>query len=193
MKNNMIKLAGVAAVAIALSQTIQAASITGNIGFNGNAVLDTTSANTASQVVSWNTSTVGGDSGTFATAGVAANSIAQIFGPFNFNSSTPMTLWTVGGSGGVPLFTFTLGSSSIFFQGGGFVNVIITGTVSAIGYDATAFTGTFSVSNPSQNGTAQFSENLQFNSSSVPDGGTTVMLLGAALSGLALMKRKLVA
>lgn len=201
MKNKLIKLAVVAAATAAILQSAQAAPITGNIGFNGNAVLDTTSANNATQVVSWNTSTVGGDSGTFATMGVLANSLANINGPWNFNSSFAapgMTFWTVTGTG--ITFTFNLLSSTIYSQGGGFLNVNISGTVTATGVnsaglDTTAFSGTFSISNPSQNGTAQFSQNLQFfpPTTSVPDGGTTVLILGATLSGLALIRRKLVA
>jgi hypothetical protein len=202
MKNKLIKLAVVAAASATLLQTVNAAPITGNIGFNGNAVLDTMSANTATEVVSWNTSTVGGDSGTFATAGVLANSAAIINAPLVFASSFAapgMSFWTVTGTGGI-MFTFNLLSSAIYSQGGGFLNVNISGTVSASGpgssaWDTTAFSGTFSVSNPSQNGTAQFSQNLQFfpPTTTVPDGGTTVLILGASLSGLALIRRKLAA
>jgi hypothetical protein len=202
MKNKLIRLAVVAAASATILQTVHATPISGNIGFNGNAVLDTSSANTATEVISWNTSTVGGDSGTFATMGVLANSTAMINGPFSFVSSFAapgMSFWTVTGSGGI-VFTFNLLSSVIYSQGGGFLNVNISGTVSAsgpgsAGLDMTPFSGTFSVSNPSQNGTAQFSQNLQFfpPTSAVPDGGTTVLILGASLSGLALIRRKLVA
>jgi hypothetical protein len=194
MKNKLI-LSAVAVASAALMQTVQATPITGNIGFNGNAVLDTSSANTATEVTSWNSSVVGGDSGTFATLGVNSSSLVTMtLSTWNFNSGSLPSFWTVTMAG--TTFTFDLTSSSIFFQGGGFLNVNVLGTVSvsganSAGYDTTTFAGTFSVSNPSQNGTAQFSQNLQFNS--VPDGGTTMLLLGSALSGLALIKRKLVA
>jgi hypothetical protein len=76
-------------------------------------------------------------------------------------------------------------------SGNAYLSVYLVGTVTGNGFDATAFTGSFQVSDPSVNGLATFTTRLSFNS--VPDGGTTVILLGAALSGLALIKRKLVA
>jgi hypothetical protein len=195
MKNKLILSAVSVVASVSLLQTAQATPITGNIGFNGNAVLDTSSANSATEVVSWNNSVVGGDSGTFAAYSINPSStVTMTLSSWNFNSGTLPSFWTVT-TGGIT-FTFDLASSYIYSQGGGFLNVNVFGSVTAsgpnsAGLDTTTFAGTFSVSNPSQNNTAQFSQNLQFNS--VPDGGTTVLLLGSALSGLALIKRKLVA
>jgi hypothetical protein len=80
------------------------------------------------------------------------------------------------------------------------LNVLLTGTVSGNGFDTTAFTGSFQTANPSSgpghgfpnDGLTTFTERISFGSSaSVPDGGTTIMLLGVALVGLGLIKRKL--
>jgi hypothetical protein len=193
MKNKMIKLAVAAVAAVALAQTSQATLITGNIGFSGSAVLNSGTEAGATQVVSWGSTLVTSDSGTFATIPtIVVNTTPVTFNlaPWNFNSSyaTPGTsFWTVGN------FTFDLLSSSIYSNSGGFLNVVLSGIVTDTidGFTATGFNGSFQLGDPSSNGQTTFTTRLSFNS--VPDGGITVMLLGAALSGLALIKRKLVA
>jgi hypothetical protein len=174
-----------AAVVVALGQNVQAVPITGSIGFAGTAVLNTPNATTASTVVGWINSHVETSSGDFALY-TALNDAVFFYAPWNFNSGPlPNFFWTVKG------FKFSLSASAIYSQGPIFLDVVLTGTVSGNGFDATAFEGTFQVANPPSNaGLAQFSERLSFNS--IPDGGTTALLLGAALSGLALIKRKFV-
>ena len=157
--------------------------ITGNIGFSGAVQLDTGSAQTATEAIAWINTVVNATSGSFTT--VANNSAVTLATPWFFNSGVLNNFWSVGG------FTFNLASSSIYSQDSLFLNVVLAGTVTANGYDATAFTGTFQVANPPANGVTTFTERLSFNS--VPDGGTTALLLGSALSGLALIRRKLVA
>ena len=185
---NIFKIVAATAVAVAITQTVQAVPnpINGNIGFSGTAVLDTSDANTATKVITWGTdNVVGSDSGSFVGL-VTIGDAVTLLAPWSFNSTGPLNnFWKVDG------FTFTLNSSSIFSQVGGFLNVSISGTVSGNGFDTTAFSGSLQLANPSANGATTFTERLSFNS--VPDGGTTVLLLGAALSGLALMKRKFVA
>jgi hypothetical protein len=179
---NFVKIVAAAVVAVAIAQTVQAVPlppITGNIAFSGAATLNTSSVNTATEVVSWGVNTVTSDSGTFPTALIGTT--VTLFSPWKFNSGPQNNFWSVTG------FTFNLSSSSIFYQGNGLLYVIIAGTVSGAGYAATAFSGAITIQNPPGKG-ATFSESLSFNS--VPDGGTTVLLLGSALSGLALIKRK---
>ena len=55
--------------------------------------------------------------------------------------------------------------------------------------NVTAFTGTFQINQQPVNGVTKFSQNYSFNG--VPDGGSTMLLLGAAMSGLVLIRRKL--
>jgi len=180
---NIIKFAAVAAIAVALTQTVQAVPITGNIGFSGKVQLNSGSVQTATQATAWFNTVVNGQSGSF--AGVADGTSVAIATPWSFTSGAVGSFWSVGG------FTFDLISSSIYSQDSLFLNVILTGTVSAAGFEATAFTGTFQVANPPSNGQTTFTERLSFNA--VPDGASTILLLGSALTGLGLLKRKFVA
>ncbi|HYG22130.1 MAG TPA: VPDSG-CTERM sorting domain-containing protein [Verrucomicrobiae bacterium] len=110
-----------------------------------------------------------------------------LFTDFQFSpvlSPSPVSpLWVANG------ITFTLSSVSITSQTGTGLTLFGTGTISAPGYDLTSGTWTIGVTSPDsvtfsfQSGTA----------AGVPDGGTTVMLLGAALSGLGLIRRKMAA
>ena len=192
----MIKLAGVVAVALALTQTLQAVTITGNIGFTGGVTYNTGSAATATQVTSWITPQVTLVSGDFKTPapfavapGTAATFTSSVW---NFNTSTAISsFWSVGG------FTFKLLSSYIVSQGGtpgvnGFVVVSGAGIVSGNGYSDTAMSWSFSSQDPTS-GSNPDSWTFSASANSVPDGGATVMLLGIALSGAALLKRKLAA
>jgi hypothetical protein len=182
---NMFKFAGVAALVLALSQTLQAVPITGAIGFTGRVSLDTTSAGTATEVVNWVNPAVNGTTGSFTT--VANATSVNFASPWFFTTTSPInTFWTVGG------FTFQLLSSWITYQGGGSVIVNGTGIVSGNGYTATTLGWSFTTQDPavtSNPSTFTFSAS----SNSVPDGGATVMLLGIALSGVALLRRKLTA
>ena len=187
MKNTFIVFAGAAVLTVALTQTDQAVPITGNIGFSGTADLNAHSVNTATAVVAggWGNTTVGSDSGSFAFI-PTLTPVVMTSSQWNFVSGALPAFWSVGG------FTFDLASSSIFSQGGGFLNVLLAGTVSGNSYDPTAFTGSFQVANPSANGDVTFTERISFNSPvSVPDGGATVLLLGMGLVAMALLKRRM--
>ena len=161
-------------------QTAQAVPITGNIGFSGSAQLDSTSVQTATKVVSWNKNTVDSESGSFSS--VPIGSAVLLASPWMFNSGTLNNFWTVGG------FTFNLISSSVFSQNS-FLNVNLIGTISGNGFDVSPFTGTFQVANPSANGMTTFTERLSFANVGVPDGGSTMIMLGLAALTMGLVKR----
>ena len=180
---NILKVVAVAAVALALTSSVQAVPVTGNIGFSGAVQLNSSSVQTATEALAWFNTVVNATSGSFTT--VPNGTAVALATPWFFNSGAQPNFWITGG------FTFNLISSAIYSQDNLFLNVVLAGTVTGNGFDATAFTGTFQVANPSANGLTTFTERLSFNS--VPDGGTTVMLLGAALSGMALIKRKFMA
>jgi hypothetical protein len=192
----MIKLAGVVAVAFALTQTLQAIPITGGIGFQGAVTLNTSSAGTATAVTSWVSPSVLLTSGSFTTV-PNFTSVAFAIGNWYFSSAgLPGSLtypinnfWKVGG------FSFQLQSSGIVTQGGGAVNVQGTGVVSGNSFDPTVLTWSFTTQDPSVGGTANGDPLYTFSASTVaptvPDGGATVMLLGIALSGVAMLRRKL--
>jgi hypothetical protein len=102
-------------------------------------------------------------------------------------TSTPLSsFWTVDG------FTFELLSSWITAQGVGSVAVQGTGNITGNGYTPTDYSWSFTTQDPSVavvNGHDAWT--FSASSNAVPDGGTTMLLLGSALSGIALLKRKL--
>lgn len=175
-------LPGIAAVAVAaLCGSASAANINGGITFTGGVTLDTGSASTATQVLTWQNTEVESLDGDFAGF-VAAGDAATFTAPWTFNSGAHAALWQVGG------FTFDLIGSSIAFQGMGSVIVSGTGTISGNGFDPTDGVWRFTTQNPSADGIFSFSASVE--SVSVPDGGLTIALLGAALSGLVFLRRR---
>jgi len=102
--------------------------------------------------------------------------------PWIFNPSTPTPgLWSVGG------FTFDLLSSTVVTQNAQFLSISGTGIVSGNGFDPTAMEWSFTAQNAGGRPRTIFS--FSANGIAVPDGGTTVMLLGAALGALGLARR----
>jgi hypothetical protein len=189
MKYSFLKTVSLAAVAFALAQSVQATPITGTIGFTGRVVLDTDSASTATQVISWVNPTVNGTSGSFSS--VATGTAATITQPWSFTTGSMPSFWSAGG------FTFNLAYSSITSQGGnagttGYVNVSGIGSVSGNGYDATSIIWNFSTQDPR---IASNPDSFTFSASNiaVPDGASTIALLGFALTGASMLRRKLAA
>src|SRR5271154_1942558 len=105
---NVLKIVAVAAVAVALTQTVQAipAYITGNIAISGAATLNTASVNTATQVTSWGVNTVVSDSGAFPIA-LVGNTVTMTSSTWSFASGALPSFWSVGG------FTFNLLNSYV--------------------------------------------------------------------------------
>ncbi len=188
MKKTQIPIIGAAMLFMALAQTIQAIPITGDIGFTGRASYDTTSAGTATEVVNWINPNVNGTSGSF--TGIANGTPSNLVSPWFFATSSAInSFWTAGG------FTFQLLSSWVTAQGAGTLGYVIvngTGVVSGNGYTPTVLGWSFSSQDPA---VTQDPATFTFSASadSVPDGGATVVLLGIALSGMAVLKRKLTA
>jgi VPDSG-CTERM motif len=185
MKNTWLKLTAVVTAVVCFVGVAQAIPISGNIGFSGGVQLDTPNVNTASEVVGWITPQVlSGATGSF--SGIAGGTPVALAAPWVFTAATP-SFWQVGG------FTFNVASSLVIENtlGFGSLTVDVFGTVVSAGFDPSAFSGSFDVGNPTSGGPNQFTARLSF--FPVPDGGTTVMLLGGALMGLGLLKRKLMA
>ncbi len=192
MKNSLLKIASVATVAFALAQSLQANPITGTIGFTGRVVLDTDSAATATQVSSWVNPTVNGTSGSFTS--VANGTAATITQPWSFNTGLMTSFWSAGG------FTFDLAGSSITSQGGNpgttaYLNVSGYGLVSGNGYEATTMIWNFSSQDPKIAGVNDNADSFTFSASNiaVPDGASTIALLGFALTGASMLRKKFVA
>jgi hypothetical protein len=187
MKNNRFnKIAAAVAAVVCLTGIAQAVPITGNIGFSGAVELNTTTANTATEATAWYNTVAANPSGSFVGL-VSQGAAVSMTGatPWSFNSGALANFWTVDG------FTFNLVSSSIFSQVGGFLDVVMAGTVTGNGFTTTAFNGSFQVADPASSAPQTFTERLSF--ASVPDGGTTAMLLGFGFLGLGLFRRKMLA
>lgn len=171
------------------SQQAEAAFISGNINFAGGVRFDTNSLATATRVNTWFDSNGNagfssvqvGSTGDF--SGIAAGTQATMATPWIFNPSTPTPgLWSVAG------FTFDLLSSTIVTQTSTFLNITGTGIISGNGFDPTAGTWAFSVQNAGGGTLTEFS--FSANSNAVPDGGSAVALLGIALTGIEVLRRK---
>jgi len=187
MKNNWLKIGVAVAAVMGLTGLAQADQINGDITFTGGAQLNTGSSGTATGVIGWQDTTVESSDGDLAS--VAPGTAVTFKSPWFFVSGPVVGLWSVGG------YTFDLNFSTIQFQGGSPASVSVTGqgTLSGNGFDATTFSWAFTTQDPGAGNPLVFSFSAAAGSvaGSVPDGGTTVMLLGSSLLGLGLLKRKL--
>ena len=187
MKKTILAVLAMGALSCAFfSQQLQAAAISGDVAMGGQIQFNS-SLGTATTVTHW--ISVGANNDGFGTVLGVTGDLATFISPldeaamaqpWNFSSGGPQAaLWSVGG------FTFDLASSTIVTQIFNFLNVTGVGTISGNGFDPTPATFTLTVT--------QLGTRLVFgaitSSTTVPDGGTTVMLLGAALGALGMARR----
>src|SRR5438874_156776 len=167
-----------------------AANIQGNINFAGAVQFDTHSLLTATRINTWFdahgnagfSSVTSGGTGDFAS--IPAGTQATMAQPWIFNPSTATPgLWSVGG------FTFDLLSSTIVAQTTTLLAISGTGTVSGNGFAPTSMDWMFTAQNAGGHNMTTFSFSANGVSGAVPDGGTTVMLLGGALGALGMARR----
>jgi VPDSG-CTERM motif len=187
MKTKWMITTAVAAL-VGFSATVHATLITGQIGFTGSDLQFT--ANSVTFISTGIVDPTGPTqpSGSWAPAAGA--------GPVTFNNITSFSPLTVN----TPLWTFTIGTTVYSFALTSLtVDTDIPGTILALTGSGTATIsgGVYTPTAATWSLTATSGGPVDFTFSSgntaVPDGGTTAMLLGAGLSGLALLKRKLVA
>ena len=198
MKNKMIKLTGVAVAVLGIASAAYANTITGAVGFSGNSlILNASTAAASTEVLSWGTQTAAGSINNGTTTTYSGTPVGGLPAPFVFATGGPggplttvpiSSFWTIG------IYSFQLTSFN-YNNGvsGQDLDINMLGIVTDGLGDSGNWSGSFSTQNPnigSGSGGYTYTESLSFGS--VPDGGTTVLLLGAALSGLALLKRKLV-
>jgi hypothetical protein len=184
MKKTFLSLCIAGGMFSAAAPNLYAVPITGVIGFSGTAQLDGPTVDTSSEVLSWSGNNVTGiASGSF--AGLSGSPVA-LASPWFFNSGVLNNFWVVNG------FTFDLTSSHIYSSSSKSISVILTGTVvsTIAGLDPTSFIGDFTVQDPSasQNGNYFYTESISFGA--VPDGGTTVLLMGISALALGAVKYK---
>jgi len=179
------------AVALGLGAigTAQATLVNGTIGFTGQAMYDTGSAGTATQVSSWSSAGVLGTDGVFTA--IPNFTSVTFAAPWTFNSGPVATFWTVTSGG--QTFTFDLVSSYIASQGGGAIAVKGTGFVTGTGttaYQSTALDWSFTSQDPKA-GAAGWT--FSASSSSVPEPSTIVagalLLLPFGISTVRILRK----
>jgi hypothetical protein len=196
MKNNIIKYMAGAAMALGLAATVQAApmgTITGGISMSGTYTVTGGNLGAATSFATFSLATIAG-APTGSYAGLAGDLVALT--PFTFGSGTgprpisvtPLWLTTPGSAS----YSFDLTSLSVNTHTGSVLDMSGAGTLhiptDINGNSWTDTPGDWVFTANSLGGTFSFSAS---NGALMPDGGMTVMLLGAALSGLALIRRKL--
>jgi hypothetical protein len=167
----------------------QAAQINGTIDFAGSVMFDSSHLDNATQVMLWRDvfgnlgfSNVAATTGDF--MGIPLGTQATMATPWIFTPSTNTPgLWEVGG------FRFNLLSATVVDQTATFLNITGIGIITAAGFEDTAATWAFTVQNAGGNHDFfSFSANT---GTGVPDGGSAVALLGLALTGIEVLRRKL--
>jgi hypothetical protein len=168
--------------------------IVGSIDFGGTVTFDTTSLATATEVMTWPSSFVLQDSGSFSS--ISPGTHSAMAPQWIFNQGTPATpspgpatsgLWSVGG------FTFNLSSATVVpGQTNNFLHVTGTGTVTSANNSFAATPGLWSFTVSNSNGQDQTTFGFQANSTAVPEPGTLGLItVGSfALGGIAWSRRK---
>src|SRR5512132_17996 len=188
MKKTILAVLAMGALSCALfSQQAQAAQVTGEIHMAGDVVFDTVDLSSSTAVNHWisiqnnlEQATTFGATDDFAV--IPTGTEADMTHPWTFSPSTPTApLWNIPAFG----FSFDLASiTSVTKQGDNFLNILASGTVHATGFDDTPALFSFTVNNPDGMTHVTYSFANATVTVPTPDGGTTVMLLGAALSVL---------
>jgi len=176
MKNLNLALALSAALALGAAR---ATPITGTINFDGEAKVNTGDLLTATSFTSISgVSVVPVESGNY----VGTTGAPVTFTPFSFTASAVTPLWA-----------FTVGSTSYWFNATGtidvtqfsiknakFLNLSGSGMAYETGYCPTP--GTWSITDTSTGGEMTFAFGAD---TTVPDSGSTVLLIGLGLAGVA--------
>jgi hypothetical protein len=194
MNTGINKSIVLAALGIVTVGSANADPITGSISFTGGITLNNADFSLVDRVSMWTSATGPGsptvlsDSGSFA-AFIAPGTAVSFNAPWMLNNTTGINnFWSVGG------FVFNLISSQITSDAPGTgIQVTGVGTITGpAGSGLTATPGVLSFSVPdSITGDSLGSPIFTFQGETdMPDGGTTLILLGASLSGMALIRWK---
>lgn len=181
-----------ALVALILVSSAQAASITGSINFasdSGGGVtlqdslgITTTNFPAAKGVKSWSLAKTTSSNGSFLSV-PNGQSVSFNTTPWVFNPSTPIApLWSIPSGNN---FSFSLASSLVVVHTSTFLVVSGTGILSGSGFDDTPARWFFTTHTQPVNGQYVWSSSTV----AIPEAGTT-SILGAALCGLCLVRRR---
>ncbi len=185
MKAIKFTLATLAAVFVACAfvPQAQAVMINGVVTFAGGAEFDTDSLATAMQVDEFSdvfvTSRSGDFTGTVSVGDAVVMAMPYIFMPSTFTDD----LWSVGG------FMYDLDDSIVVLQTADFLLITGSGLISGNGFEPTAGSWSFTSQEPDADGVFSFSAGT--GAEGVPEGGTTVALLGLGLAAVELIRRKM--
>jgi hypothetical protein len=186
---NTFKLLVATAMAVGLAATVQAVPISGSIGFTGafsqtGGTIGDLATATSFSITSASINSALGD-----LAGATLNSFAS---PIGVNGNPPVIgqLWSVDVGG--TTYTFNVTSETQTLTSTTQINLAGNGTMSNGINDDTAGTWQLGFGVSGQGAIASFTWQST-SATNVPDGGMTVMLLGAALSGLGLIRKKFLA
>ena len=194
MKKTILAVLAMGALSCAFfSQQAQAAQVTGEIHMAGDIVFNSVDLSSSTAVNHWisaannlEKATTFGATGDFAAA-IPNGTEADMAHPWTFSPSTPTApLWNI------PAFGFSFDLTSIISvpkTGDSFLNVLASGIVHATGFDDTPALFSFTVDNPDGKTHLTYSFANATVTVPTPDGGTTVMLLGAAFGVLGIARR----
>ena len=182
------------AALVAFSASVQATPIVGSIGFDGGfsqtggTAGDLSSANTFNILSPYVDTSLILTSGGFVGATLNSFKTPIDVSVGGYTALTGLQLWSVYVASSSTTYTFSVGSvarlanaTTLTLSGSG---TLMDGNTAD--NTAGAYTMTFSTSGNSFNFGSTAANN-------VPDGGATVMLLGAALSAMGLLRKKLIA
>jgi hypothetical protein len=172
-----------AGAALMVAATVQATPVIGSIGIdaaNGTTLAIDETANTVKFTPASPTANADVNQATGSFSGLLGQSATyKNFTYSPLSVSNPIWILTSGAA------SFDLLSITEVDEGVNSLVLFGTGTIHMTGFDDTFGTWSFSATSTSGN------FNWEATTTAAPDGGTTVMLLGAGLSGLALLRRKL--
>jgi len=181
-------------VIVGFCETVQAIpTINGTISFTGGSTINTLSLADATAFTGYSSLSIlgGAETGSYsALNGGGSFGGTLSFSPFDFtlNVLTPnplVPLWTVTFNG--ITYSFDATSVTVATQNSMFLNLTGNGVAHITGFQD-ALDGTWSITDVGGSPIFTFG-----NSTTVPDGGTTVILFGVALTGLGLFRKKLMA
>jgi hypothetical protein len=187
MKSKLIIMAAAVASIASFTSSVQATPISGGISFAGAYTIPHgTDLTTPNNSITFGTTYVTSDTGSFSSIPVLPTvSLVTMSSPLAINPTVVpvLSLWSVG------IYSFdsiTLVESA---QSATTLTLTGTGTIKD-GNPADSVAGTWLATFNTLSDTFSYSASA---GATVPDGGTTAMLLGGALAGLGLLKRKFLA
>ena len=184
MKSSLLKFVTGTALALGMVATSQATLINGSVGFAGTYTQNGSAGNlTTATLLTITSQTILSSQNDFSGA-----TLGSFAGSYNVNPATPpvTTLFTL--TKGTTTYTFTVTSETQTADSANTISLSGAGTVSD-GNSADNTPGTWQINFGATD--AAFTFQSTAGTATVPDGGSTLMLIGAGLSGLGLLRRKL--